>query len=1479
MLASRTHRRTHLAWWLSALLLSATAPWTLGNGSEVLGPPSITVAGGTGVVTAGIGLENHGGTLNFSVPAGATINQVLVYWGGFNQPSSGSTGPGGSGGGSKKPGKTPIEVAPILGEFGVKYLVIPPDDSLAINGIPITGSLIGGPTHFYNFVEGTTFRAEVTDLGLVSPGPNSLAITGLDFGAETHGASIVVIYSLPHQPPANITIRDGQDLAFYLFSPPLDTTAPQNFAFTPSVISRIASLTIMAGSVAENRPNKILVTVEGTTVPYVDLLGSFQGDQWDNAILSVVIPAGADDLRVQILSAPDATPNNPASLAWISAVLSIPGVALPDCDSNGIPDECELDCTAFGGECGALYPSDCGRISDCNANDLPDVCELTGSDCNENGILDICEPGGGPCDDLNPCTVADSCSNGVCAGTPRDCSSLDSDCTVGACNAQSGLCEALPAHDGADCSDTDACTTNGVCSNGICVSDAVQCDDGNPCTNDSCDPSTGCTFIPSDANTCGDGDVCNGVEECVDGMCEAGAVLTCDDGNPCTDDACDPLLGCTAAFNTNGCDDADACTAHDICSLGLCQGEAITCDDGNPCTDDHCDPAAGCTTSFNTNGCDDDNACTDNDVCASGNCAGAPVTCDDGNPCTDDTCEPLLGCVTIFNTNGCDDDDACTADDVCVQGDCVGVGTVCDDGNPCTDDACDPLTGCTSTFNTNGCDDDDACTADDVCVQGDCVGEGIACDDGNPCTDDACDPLTGCTTTFNTTDCDDDDACTADDVCVQGDCVGEGVVCDDGNPCTDDACDSLTGCTTTFNTNGCDDDDACTQNDICTLGDCLGNPIVCDDGDPCTDDACDPATGCTTAVNTNGCNDNSACTSNDVCSQGVCAGAPITCDDGNPCTDDACDPLTGCTTTFNTNGCDDNSACTRDDVCAQGQCAGTALVCDDGNVCTDDACDPLTGCTTTFNTNGCDDNNACTADDVCSNGACAGDPITCDDGNPCTDDACDAATGCTATPDDSNSCDDGSVCNGVEACQAGQCLPGAALLCDDGDPCTDNLCDALRGCIAQFNTNGCDDTNLCTIHDACHDGDCHGDAVVCPPGWQCNSQDGSCINPIKRRGRVGEKGSILFFSKVDIRWDASGALLQDTFISLVNDYPAPVAVQMYFVNGDAPLAASSAPIEPSHPGWNSVDVQISLTQNQPAYWSAATGLPAGVSPFTVLDASIPPGRPDPDGSSDRVLRGYIVAWAVDAANAEVCWNHLSGEATIVNYRDSSAWTYGAFAHKCVAAGLATGAATGTPGVLNLDDVEYEPGFDLLLLNFFGDGSQALSSGAYTTVVTSHLTLQPLDADLRQETAGPVTTKATFTVWNENEAKLTGMDLCITCWDQRMFARYGIPNHLLRVNLQTDQGKAQIDALPSQLCNVDYDPADGKPLGGDPRDRVSRATPLIGVEAKRLALLGGPTFDEAGTSLVGMGRQNAVIRYDVTAPPPELLTVPQENAEP
>ncbi|HDR73579.1 MAG TPA: hypothetical protein ENN85_06680 [Methanoculleus sp.] len=79
-----------------------------------------------------------------------------------------------------------------------------------------------------------------------------------------------------------------------------------------------------------------------------------------------------------------------------------------------------------------------------------------------------------------------------------------------------------------------------------------------------------------------------------------GIPLDCDDGNPMTEDWCDPAFGCRHEDIGGGiadgtpCDDGNACTINDVYDGGVCSGVALDCDDGDPLTDDWCDPAVGC---------------------------------------------------------------------------------------------------------------------------------------------------------------------------------------------------------------------------------------------------------------------------------------------------------------------------------------------------------------------------------------------------------------------------------------------------------------------------------------------------------------------------------------------------------------------------------------------------------------------------------------------------------------------------------------------------------------------------------------------------------------------------------------------------------------------------------------------------------------------------------------------------------------------
>jgi alpha-tubulin suppressor-like RCC1 family protein/subtilase family serine protease len=306
--------------------------------------------------------------------------------------------------------------------------------------------------------------------------------------------------------------------------------------------------------------------------------------------------------------------------------------------------------------------------------------------------------------------------------------------------------------EGVVCAAADACHVAGVCSSAT-----------GTCSNP----------VAPEGTVCSDGSVCTTVDTCHAGACVAGAALTCDDGNTCTDDSCNPAAGCVFASAANGtsCEDGDACTVADVCTGGHCTGGApLSCNDGNLCTRDSCDPTSGCvaTNAPDGTGCTDDNACTDGDSCQAGACvAGTPLTCDDHNRCTDDSCSASSGCVFAAVADGttCTDGSVCTDGDTCQAGACTpGAPITCDDHNGCTGDHCDADSGCVFAAVTDGtsCADGNVCNGAETC-------QGGSCSAGAP-DNGGCDPIATCTSTGDGRTC----------ACPEGtiDSHGDGTLCE-----------------------------------------------------------------------------------------------------------------------------------------------------------------------------------------------------------------------------------------------------------------------------------------------------------------------------------------------------------------------------------------------------------------------------------------------------------------------------------------------------------------------------------------------------------------------------------------------------------------------------------------------------------------------------------------------------------------------------
>jgi len=213
--------------------------------------------------------------------------------------------------------------------------------------------------------------------------------------------------------------------------------------------------------------------------------------------------------------------------------------------------------------------------------------------------------------------------------------------------------------------------------------------------------------------------------------------------------------------------------------------------------------------------------------------------------------------------------------------------------------------------------------------------------------------------------------------------------------------------------------------------------------------------------------------------------------------------------------CNDNDECTLDKCDpGDGTCTNTDIVCDDGSICTIDDCDPLSGCTydaESLEGTECSTGQSCWVGESCLNGVCqGGGPDLCDDGDPCTTDICDPSEGCQH-PFNSAPCNDENACTDPDVCSEGACL-GSPVDCGSSNPCTNVSCDPDIGCVSDFlNGAACDDGVLCTAGDSCLDGLCAGTPFTCDdddnPCTMVECQNDGCVQ-VPQSGGTCEDGNI-----------------------------------------------------------------------------------------------------------------------------------------------------------------------------------------------------------------------------------------------------------------------------------------------------------------------------------------------------------------------------------
>ena len=865
----------------------------------------------------------------------------------------------------------------------------------------------------------------------------------------------------------------------------------------------------------------------------------------------------------------------------VQSINSICDAALGTCESNAVCDGVLTTCPSK-----TLFSSSTICRTAAGSCDAVEYCDGASAVCPADAFqlsTYACSPSLGPCMPTTYCSGASlTCTPLPYYNSSTVCRLATSACDITdycpgnsyACNTDAIRPVGYPCATSTDpCQFNSTCTgLSTVCTKFYSPSGSACHFDSNRCYTDTCvstgiDSATSCTRGP--LINYDDGLFCNGIETCnpTTGMKVSGTAIMCDDGTSCTADSCsNALASCVnmpVQHSQGPCGlGVGACTLGSYTCDGSGFSPIITCvgevdpvaeicfngidDNCNGVIDEYCIPTPCNTTQdcivqlspgdcvstacilgectiankpFGTQ-CDDTIRCTTHDQCNGfGVCTSIPLVCDDFNDCTNDYCDETFGwCVfdgIAFEGNFCASQDTCSLNSECNnQGQCVSdLSKDCSIfDSTCGSAVCNSTTGeCDILFSVGPwCDDGNACTFNDVCTSEGCLGSPKDCDDYNDCTLDECHAPDGtCTHTL-----------------IEGHCLLDELCYTDGYvypyrpyfPCWScDVATSTISWTPMPDGTSCDDNDLCTSNDACDIntGMCTGTPLDCSYLDTeCAVGTCFYGNCISTPINVgDGCDDGLYCTIDDKCSRsGVCIGenracggfdgscSIVVCDEGS----DACiaQPIADYTRCpmF-------TSVCDGETYCLNGVCTvSDPLSClPSPNSCISSECDSEYGCIEVpyYNT-ACDDQNICTIGDFCGgDSVCYPGYITlnCDDTNPCTDDSCDTILGCVNTPiDNCDACNVNLDCSS-QTCQTALCIDHQCVYvaqsggarCSDGNACNgEEYCTGNGVCISILLPN-CDDNNDCTI-DSC---DSNTGCIFTPtPGSMCNDHDENTVSDV-----------------------------------------------------------------------------------------------------------------------------------------------------------------------------------------------------------------------------------------------------------------------------------------------------------------------------------------------------------------------------------------------
>jgi len=314
---------------------------------------------------------------------------------------------------------------------------------------------------------------------------------------------------------------------------------------------------------------------------------------------------------------------------------------------------------------------------------------------------------------------------------------------------------------------------------------------------------------------------------------------------------------------------------------------------------------------------------------------------------------------------------------------------------------------------------------------------------------------------------------------------------------------------------------------------------------------------------------------------------------------------------------------------------------------------------------------------------------------------------------------------------------------------------------------------------------------------------------------TSQLGSLLIFPKVIVAGDGD---IHDTIIQITNTANQGVDVKCYWLFRNC--CYDLAEEDPDHCGipncpW--IDFELFVTKNDPVWFRASDGTPAGVPNF-------PPDYGD----------GELKCFAVNQDMKPIKWNYLKGEATIMGLYPTFAGKYNAWSFQVRGAkiGQQVGEAIPAPYPGGLDQHRiylsgrkiqegqttgepvkgyYDSCPKFLHVNFFANGAfykrfnmpydvvdEVPEHQRYAGMYGNVLGLVPCKQDFTNG-APPTVTKLEFDIYNEAEIGISSTWDCMECYYEEWFD--DITEFTNVDKLQSDAGYMRVYSVGDPICDV------------------------------------------------------------------------------